>query len=315
MTDAPIATVRLCEEGGSLEATFVPGAGMICCSLRHRGEELLAQNTGLAAYAESGKTMGIPLLYPWANRLAGFEYSVAGRTVGVPHDPDRIALDDNGLPIHGVIGGRLAWELTRSPDPDAQSLAARLSWSESQPELFEVFPFHHDLRYEARLGNGRLQVEIIVHASGADPVPLAFGFHPYVSLPGVPRERWLIELPAMRRLALDSNQIPVGPEEALSARRFELAGHEFDDGFDRVVEPSRFSVAAAGRRIELEFLQGYPCAQVFAPRAGQFICFEPMTAPANALRSGSGLGLLDPGDRYRACFSVCVQDLQLQSEK
>ena len=54
---------------------------MVCSSLRHRGEELLAQNTGVSAYAEHGKTMGIPLLYPWANRLAGFDYSVAGRTV------------------------------------------------------------------------------------------------------------------------------------------------------------------------------------------------------------------------------------------
>jgi aldose 1-epimerase len=308
MTDAPFATVRLSHDGALLEATFVPGAGMICSSLRHRGEELLAQNAGVCAYAQRGTTMGIPLLYPWANRLAGFQYSVAGRTVQVPHDPTRVALDEAGLPIHGVIGGRLEWELTRSPAPGAQSLAARLSWSASEPKLFEVFPFRHDLNYEARLGNGRLDVEITVHACGADSVPLAFGFHPYLSLPGVPREHWLVELPAMRRLALDPNQIPIGPEEALSAQRFELEGREFDDGFDGVAEPARFGVAAADRRIELEFLQGYPCAQVFAPPAAQFICFEPMTAPTNALRSGGGLRLLDPGERYRAGFSVCVQD-------
>ena len=64
MTDAALATVRLCDEGAKLEATFVPGAGMLCCSLRHRGEELLAQNAGVDVYAERGKTMGIPLLYP-----------------------------------------------------------------------------------------------------------------------------------------------------------------------------------------------------------------------------------------------------------
>ena len=111
MSDSRLATIALRDEDAALEATFVPGAGMLCCSLRHRGQELLAQNAGVAAYAERGKTMGIPLLYPWANRLAGFDYSVAGRQVQVPHDPDRIALDDNGLPIHGVIGGRLPWEI------------------------------------------------------------------------------------------------------------------------------------------------------------------------------------------------------------
>jgi aldose 1-epimerase len=308
MTAAPLATVRLVDARAALEATFVPGAGMICSSLRHRGEELLAQNDGVEAYAGRGKTMGIPLLYPWANRLAGFQYTVAGRTVDVPHDPNRVALDDNGLPIHGVIGGRLAWELEREPGPEAGSLKARLSWSDAQPELFAVFPFRHELEYEARLSEGRLEIGVSVHACGADAVPVAFGFHPYISLPGAPRERWLVELPAMRHLGLDPEQIPIGPDEELSAERFELGERHYDDGFDAVVDPARFSVAAAGRRIELEFLEGYPCAQVFAPEAGQFICFEPMTAPANALRSGAGLRLLAAGERCRARFSVRVEE-------
>jgi aldose 1-epimerase len=308
MSDAQLATVRLCDEGAGFEATFVPGAGMLCCSLRHRGRELLAQNAGVDAYAQYGKTMGIPLLYPWANRLAGFDYSVAGRSVSVPHDPGRVALDDNGLPIHGVIGGRLAWELTRPPDRDTRSLVAHLCWSDSQPDLFEVFPFRHDLDYEARMLDGRLEIAIAVHACGADVVPVAFGLHPYLSPSSSPRERWLVELPAMRRLALDAEQIPIGPEHALAQQSFELAAREFDDGFDSVPAPARFSVAAAGSRIELDFLDGYPCAQVYAPLDGQFVCFEPMTAPANTLRSGMGLRVLDPGERYRARFSVRMRD-------
>src|SRR5579863_2927261 len=99
------AALTLRDSRAELEATFLPGAGMLCCSLRHRGEELLAQNRGVQAYVERGKTMGIPLLYPWANRLAGFDYTVAGRRATVPRDGVRVALDDRGLPIHGVIGG------------------------------------------------------------------------------------------------------------------------------------------------------------------------------------------------------------------
>ncbi len=300
------ATVCLRDEEASLEATFVPEAGMLCSSLRHRGDELLAQNAGVGAYAERGKTMGIPLLYPWANRLAGFRYAVAARAVEVPHDRALVALDNNGLPIHGVIGGRLGWELAAPPGPDAHSLTARLSWTEAKPELFEVFPFPHELSYEARLADGRLQIAITVHACGAQAVPLAFGFHPYLVLPGVPRERWLIELPAMRRLELDANQIPIGPEGELRAERFELEGNRFDDGFDAVAVPARFAAEAAERRIELELLEGYPCAQVFAPPASGFICFEPMTAPTNALCSGMGLRLLASGERFRAVFSVRV---------
>jgi aldose 1-epimerase len=325
-----LATVSLRDERAELEAMFVPGANMLCCSLRHRGEQLLAQNTGVSAYAELGKTMGIPLLYPWANRLAGFDYTVAGRAVRVPHDPALIALDGNGLPIHGAIGGRLGWELAKTPGPDAkpgpdtaagtnarpgtdaQSLAATLSWSESAPRLFELFPFRHDLLYEARLSDGRLEIEVTVHACGADAVPLAFGFHPYLA-PGGPREDWLIELPAMRHLALDREQIPLGTEDPASAsRRFELGEREFDDGFDvgapPASDPVRFGVTAGARRLELELLHGYPYAQVYAPLSGHFICFEPMTAPANALRSGDGLQLLASGERYRAGFALGVLD-------
>jgi aldose 1-epimerase len=309
VSGAELGAVSLRDEQAQLEATFLPGAGMLCRSLCHRGEELLAQNRGVEAYVERGKTMGIPLLYPWANRLAGFEYAIAGRTVAVPRDISRVALDGGGLPIHGVIGGRLEWELSGVPSPGAQSLTARLSWSESRPELFEVFPFRHDLHYRARLEGGRLEVEVTVQACGKDTVPVAFGFHPYLSLPGVPRERWEVELPAMRRLALDERQIPTGPERALPSQVFALAGHAFDDGFDSVTEPAHFAVTAGTRRIALDFLGGYPCAQVFAPPPSQFICFEPMTAPANALRSGAGLRLLAPGESYCAAFAVSVEDV------
>jgi aldose 1-epimerase len=313
MTDTQLTTVQLSDEESGLEATFVPGAGMLCCSLRHRGEELLAQNDGVYAYARHGKTMGIPLLYPWANRLAAFDYNVAGKMVRVPHDPTRIAVDNNGLPIHGVIGGRLGWELMDTPSLVIQSLEARLRWSEEEPELFEVFPFEHDLLYEARFTDGRLEIEVTMHAGGEDVVPVAFGFHPYLA-PGGPREHWRIELPAMRHLALDADQIPLGPDptgagHAPSAEHFALGEREFDDGFDSVAEPARFAVTAGARRIELELEHGYPCAQVYAPLDGHFICFEPMTAPANALRSGDGLRLLAPDERYRAGFSLGVLDL------
>jgi aldose 1-epimerase len=336
MTDRALETLHLRDEDSALEAAFVPRVGMLCCSLRHRGQELLAQNAGVAAYAQDGKTMGIPLLYPWANRLAGFDYTVAGRHVRVPHDPSLVRLDARGLPIHGVVGGRLAWELAGAGegesgggDPragDAGALVATLSWSDAQPELFEVFPFRHELRYEARLGDGRLEIEVGVHACGEDAVPLAFGFHPYLvpsgrAVPsaaapvvggapeaGAGRERWLVELPAMRALELGASQIPAGPGRELAAERFELGARVLDDGFDSVAEPASFSVEGGGRRIEVTFARGYPCAQVFAPAGGQFICFEPMTAPANALRSGDGLRLLAPGERFVARFALVVGD-------
>ena len=299
--------VALREPSSRLEASWVPGAGMLCCSLRHRGQELLAQRRGVAAYAERGKTMGIPLLYPWANRLAGFSYTVAGRTVELPHDPALISTDAHGHPIHGVVGGRLAWELTHSPEEQG-SLRARLRWSASEQSLFGLFPFEHELQYAARLSASSLEVDVTVHASASDAVPLAFGFHPYLAPPGAARGQLLVELPPMRRLRLDPDQIPVGPDRELPAQRLALGKRELDDGFDMVPAGASFAVSAAGRRIELRMLSGYPCAQVYAPAEQPFVCFEPMTAPANALRSGTGLRLLAPGERARTAFSLSVAE-------
>jgi aldose 1-epimerase len=316
VSEVDLATVELCDPGSDLVATFAPDAGMVCCSLRHRGEELLAQNAGLDAYARRGKTMGIPLLYPWANRLAGFEYTVAGKSVQVPHDTSLVAVDPNGLPIHGAIGGRMAWRVQPPAPPQppdgapptqgSSSLAAELDWSDSRAERFAIFPFRHELGYRARLAEGRLEIEVAVRASGEDHVPVAFGFHPYLAPPEGAREDWLIELPAMRHLALDAHQIPTGPDRHEEARSFLLAEHEFDDGFDEVSPTASFAVTAGERRLRVELWEGYSCGQVFAPRGGRYVCFEPMTAPANSLRGGEGMRVLAPGESHTGRFAVGV---------
>jgi galactose mutarotase-like enzyme len=51
-------------------------------------------------------------------------------------------------------------------------------------------------------------------------------------------------------------------------------------------------------------VEGYRFAQVFAPPAGDVICFEPMTAPGNALVTGMGLRVLQPGERHQARFAI-----------
>ena len=47
---------------------------------------------------------------------------------------------------------------------------------------------------------------------------------------------------------------------------------------------------------------------MFAPPGTNYICFEPMTAPANALNSGDGLHVIAPGEDYRTSFRVRVSD-------
>jgi aldose 1-epimerase len=300
-----LETVTIVSPDADLQATFVPAAGMVCGSLQHLGEELLAQRNGVRAYAERGSTMGIPLLHPWANRLAGFDYAVATRVVKLEEDSPLIARDARGLPIHGVIPGRLSWEpIDPGAAESANRLRARMRWD--RPELLAIFPFPHALELDARMAGSTLTIETTLRPSADVAVPVSFGYHPYLTIPCTGRGGWQVELPVTRRLLLDERMIPTGASEPFGTPRFELGQSGWDDAFTGLARPHRFAASAAGRRIELEFLEGYPYAQVFAPAGESFICFEPMTAPTNALLSGADLPLVGPGEVFRAAFRVSV---------
>ena len=111
---------------GELEAVFLPGYGMLGASLRHQNVELLRRIEDLGAAAAKGSTAGIPLLHPWANRLASTSYRAAGREVNLDPASPLLHLDDHGLPMHGVPWALLGWKLTEATQ---DALVARLDWS------------------------------------------------------------------------------------------------------------------------------------------------------------------------------------------
>ena len=86
---------------------------MIGYSLTHRGEELLVQRGGLDAWRGTGRSFGLPLLHPWANRLRDWRYAAAGRAVTIDRDRGVVRADENGLPIHGALAAAEDWDVRR----------------------------------------------------------------------------------------------------------------------------------------------------------------------------------------------------------
>jgi aldose 1-epimerase len=290
---------------GTLEATFIPGLGMVGASLRHVGEELLDRRAGLRAYRDTGAVMGLPLLHPWANRLARDELIVGHRRVRLP-GPPLVSRDQHGLPIHGLLGAHSGWSVHEADaDGHAARLIARLDFA-ADARLMTAFPFGHELVLEATLTAGALRIATTVRATRGVAVPIAFGFHPYLRIPRVGRADWRVQMPARRHLELDELGIPTGHGKWESAADFQLADASFDDGYDGIDDGAVFSVAGGGREIRASFDAGFPAAQVFSPPGAPFICFEPMTAPTNALCSGMGLRTVAPGDAFTAVFTIGV---------
>lgn len=286
---------------GDLEAVILPDHGMLGASLRYKGVEILRRVEDLEAAAARGSSAGIPLLYPWANRLAEPRYRVLGQEVVLDKSSPLLHFDEHGLPMHGVPWPLLRWVVSEARQ---DFMAAQLDWFSS--DLLALFPFRHRVELAVTLRPDGLTLETTVVASSEGPVPVSFGFHPYFGFAEPSRASWHLELPAMRKLLLDRRGIPTGEEERFAGFNDELGDNSFDDGFALTEERTTFSVAGANYKIRVELLAGYQYAQVFAPKDKDFIALEPMTAPTSALASGRGLPFISPGERFQAVFRIRI---------
>ncbi len=177
--------VTLRDPSSSVAAQFVPEAGMIGTSLTDSAVELLGQRRGLDAYRTAGKTMGIPILYPWANRLGNNTYTAENSTVTLTPGENGVRADPNGLPIHGVLAAYPDWRVTAE---SGNELTAHVDFG-ADPRLLASFPYPHLLAVTVRLAERTLTLRTTVTATGDASVPLCFGFHPYLQLPDVAARR------------------------------------------------------------------------------------------------------------------------------
>jgi aldose 1-epimerase len=294
-------SVTLKDPSSSLTATFVPTAGMIGTSLSDDGVEFLGQRRGLEAYVTAGKTMGIPILYPWANRLSANSYDVDDAVVTLTADVNGVRTDAHGAPMHGVLAACRDWKMTAR---SGNALTAALDYG-SNPRLLMSFPFPHVLTQTVTLADRTLAVETTVTPTTDASVPLCFGYHPYVRIPDAPRAEWALTTPTMRHLPVDDHGLPTGATAAWPASSKPLGDTEYDDGFDEVADGSVFSIEGGDRRVEVTYEKGYPAAQLFAPPGDDLIGIEPMTAPTDALRRGN-FRFAVAGQPETASFSIRV---------
>ena len=298
---AQLPSVVLKDPDSTLTATFVPSAGMICTSLSDGGVELLGQRRGLSAYLTTGKTMGIPILYPWANRLSANGYGVDGGAVTLTPGVGGVRSVEHGMMIHGVLAAYPGWLVTEQED---NRFIADLDYG-GQPRLLCSFPFPHVVTLDIVLANRALSIETTVTPTTSASVPLCFGYHPYLTIPGVPRSQWRLQTPPMRRLPVDNWGIPTGATEDWAARSEELGDQAVDSGFDEVPQGAVFTLSGGDRRIDVVLDHGYPAVQIFAPGNDDVVCVEPMAAPTNALRKG-GFNVAVPGRPASAKFTIRV---------
>lgn len=278
---------------GDLAATLLPHSGMIVIGVRSGEAELLALPRSIDEYLAGGTT-GMPLLHPFANRLALDEFEA----YGARFDARTAPRDRKGLAIHGTMHGRRftierreAIRLTASCKLDAEV----------------TFPFPHRVTVDVIARGRELFVGTFVENTGRRRMPVSFGWHPFFTLPGRPRADWTLRIPACRRAVLNDRLLPTGAIVEQPEDRSPIGDRTYDDHFE--LGPDRvFEVSDGVHHLRVEFDEHYPFSQIYLPHpdwpvTGDFVCIEPMVAPINALVTERA-PTIAPGATYEAAFTI-----------
>jgi len=287
-----------------LKVAFVPGAGMVGTSMTLDDVELLGRRGGLACSMSTGSTFGIPLLAPWANRLGEIHQRVGVVEWDVLPGAPGVNVDVLGQAMHGLLAAAPEWVVEEASADDASAwLRARLSF-DSSLERFASFPFAHELIVEVRLVGLTLTVTTSLIASGERAVPVAFGWHPYVAFPDVPRRAWEVTVPFVRRAELNVRTIPTGVVVDHPISSGALGARVLDDLYLDLPDGLVATVRGGARSVSFRYVSGYPVGVIWAPSTLDVVCVEPMTAPTDPFSGRWPLRMAAPGETVTAVFEM-----------
>lgn len=157
---------------------------------------------------------GIPLLWPYANRLDEQAFYANGQKY--TFDPGIGNTGRGAIPMHGFLTGATAWKVIEvKADGKSAWITSKLDFFRI-PQYMTQFPFAHTLTMTYRVQDGALEVRTRIDSMSAEPMPVAIGFHPYFQLTDSDREDWTLSVAAKTHWLLDERTIPTGQTEPIT---------------------------------------------------------------------------------------------------
>jgi aldose 1-epimerase len=272
--------------GGSVTAWTIGSQNM----LRRTAERALASSDPLAMSS-------FPLV-PYSNRIGfgRFDYLGQSFTIEPNFAPEPHA-------IHG-IGWKMPWVVSNISETrcvlDLNYFAdGRWPWSFSARQVIE-------------LSENKLTMTLETVNTADQPVPLAFGHHPYFEKSGA-----FLTFRARRVLMSGKDMLPTYSETPSGGFDFSkgerVEGHDIDhcyagwDGDARIVWRDR--------SLGLIITSDMEAAVVYIPKDGEAFCFEPVPHVNNALNRPDdrpAMPVIEPGDIYRSSIvmkAVAAEDV------
>ena len=248
------------------------------------------------------------VLAPYPNRVTNGQYSFDGEDYQMPIDEF-----DRQSSLHGYAY-RYMWELV-----DLQESHVTLSWR--SPDI-AGYPFDITITATYALDENGLTETFTVHNNDSVKAPWAFGIHPWLAngkQGATAAERDAdsaachLQIKAASHVTVNEALIPTGTEPVTGIYDLNdgptLEGRAFDDAWvdvERAADGTTTTTFTRPDGIEVKIIgdETINAWQCYTATGAPFaehpygIAVEPMTAPANAFRTGDHLVTLAPNGDY-----------------
>ena len=309
--------VTLSDLDGESMATLVPEYGFACTGFRviSQGEpwNVLHEPPDLSAFLTRPTRYGIPILFPWPNRIRDGRFTFEGREFQLPLAP--------GAPhaSHGFVRQRPWTVHAAGTDERGAFCRASIDIGEGADD---GWPFPCRLTVEYRLCGSVLSIQADAENLGTSPMPMGFGIHPWFDAPFGPtgtRGEMELRVHASSIWELDETFCTTGNirpvEDGFDARVWHALEDRFvDDVFTGLALQDGWFVAelrdpSSGQQITVRSDGAFREHVVFAPPYADVVCLEPYTCTTDAFNLAArgldaGLVVLEPGQIWRGVIEI-----------
>jgi aldose 1-epimerase len=298
-------------------AKIAPALGFNCFDFQVRvGDETVSVIDASRHFADghdkpSGH--GIPLLFPFPNRIRDGRFSWNGKPYEIPSSNASFNAKNA---IHGFCLDR-PWRI-QSQGTDFATGVFQLS--RDAPDRLSYWPADFRIEVHYTVHGSALRADITITNPSTDPLPWGFGTHPYFKLPLSSKSRssrCLILAPASQEWEL-VDSLPTGRRVPVSEEKDLRDGAYFDVlKLDDVLtglpaEPINecgIMDEQAGLQITQKFPGVFRELVVYTPHNRDAICLEPYTCVTDAVNLArrdveTGWRVLEPRAEFRTWIEI-----------
>lgn len=251
---------------GNTEAKVAPERGGIVTSFTVDGKEILYLDR--ATFDDSTKNVrgGIPVLFPNAGPLEGGDY-------------------DN-LPQHG-FARRSSWKLTTQ---DEESVTMTLDADE---QTRKNYPFDFKLELNVKVDpTGKLIHTMKITNNGTEPMPTAYGTHPYLAYPDSSKPTLQTNISGLNPTEIDWSEEFDRPFANPGQVNIQVPNDDNNS-------PREVSVISNPTDFQTFYVWSLP--------GKNFVCGEPWTRPNNALNNPNQALMIQPGESVSLPITISAK--------